>query len=227
MDTSGESLLSIICDLVVLALFVNTGIRMLPATRPFPWLALVVTVVVGVPSLLQPVFPQLTDALARDPHATLALGQWWRILTALLAQDGGEVAAVFNLIVVALVLVFGSWIWGGRVWGQWLTLALFLVPSIVLNLLAVAWVQTGGGSSFASDGLIFSVFAVALLIGTRDAAAPSRVGTIVVRVSAALASAIGIVLVIAGDAHGVSMLLGLALGLIANQLPERAKRVEG
>ncbi|HWD61146.1 MAG TPA: hypothetical protein VG369_01520 [Humibacter sp.] len=222
MDTSGESLLSIVSDLVVLALFVNTGIRMLPATRPFPWLALVVTVIVGVPSLLQPVFPQLTDALARDSHATLAQGQWWRILTALLAQDGGEVAAIFNLVVVALVLVFGSWIWGQRLGGQWLALALFLAPSIALNLLAVAWGQTGGGSSFASDGLIFSVFALALLIGTRDAAWPSRVGTIVVRVCGAVASVIGIVLVIAGDAHGVAMLLGLVLGLIAWAVARRS-----
>ena len=218
VDTSGESLLSIVGDLVVLALFVNTGIRMLPVARPFPWLALVVTVVIGVPSLLQPVFPAITRALARDPHATLVHGQWWRILTALLAQDGGETAAGFNLVVVALVLVFGGWIWG-----QWLALALFVVPSIVLNLLAVAWGQSGGGSSFASDGLIFSVFALALLIGTRDAVRSWRIGSIVVRVCASAAGVIAIVLVIAGDAHGVAMLLGLGLGIVAWAMTRRTR----
>lgn len=206
VDTSGESVISIVGHLIVLALLVNVGMRMIPARRPFPWPALVFTVVIGVPSLLQSAFPQITHALARDPQAELG-GQWWRILTALLAQDGGLVAAIFNLIVVLLALVAGTWIWG-----PWRAVVLYLVPSIVLNLLALAWRQPGGGSSFANDGLIFSVFALALLIGTRDALHPSRGHTLVVRVCAGIGVLVAVVLVVADDAHGVAMLLGLALG---------------
>ena len=132
MDTSGESVVSIVGHLVVLAMFVNVGLCMLPAERPFPWPALVFVVLIGVPSILQTWMTPVTGALARDPHATLAQGQWWRILTALGAQDGGLLAAVFNLVVIALALTFGTWIWG-----PWLAVALYLVPSIVLNLLAV------------------------------------------------------------------------------------------
>ncbi|MHA7984339.1 hypothetical protein ACX9R5_00915 [Rathayibacter sp. CAU 1779] len=207
MDTSGESLVSIVGHLLVLAMFVNVGIRMLPSTRPVPWPALVFVVVIGVPSLLQPVIPAIPDALARDPHAILADGQWWRILTALVAQDGGEVAAIFNLLVVAVALTFGTWIWG-----PWIATALYVVPSIVLNLLAVAWDRPGGGSSFANDGLMFSVFALALLIGTRDAARPSSRSTMLVRVCAGISVVVAIVLVVSWDAHGVAMLLGLVLG---------------
>ncbi|NNC13581.1 hypothetical protein HII28_17070 [Planctomonas sp. JC2975] len=207
MDTSGESLVSIVGHLVVIAMFVNVGIRMLPLARPMPWPAVVFVVVIGVPSLLQPVFPAITDALARDPHATIADGQWWRILTALVAQDGGEVAAVFNLLVVAVALTFGTWIWG-----PWIAIALYLAPSIVLNLLAVAWSRPGGGSSFANDGLMFSVFALALLIGARDAARPSPRSTVLVRVYAGVSVVVAIVLVASWDAHGVAMLLGLVLG---------------
>lgn len=206
VDTSGESVISIVSHLIALALLVNVGMRMVPARLTFPWPALVFGVVIGVPSLLQSVFPQITDALARDPHAELA-GQWWRVVTALLAQDGGLVAAIFNLVVVLLALVAGTWIWG-----PWRATVLYLVPSIVLNLLAVAWRQPGGGSSFANDGLIFSVFALALLIGTRDARRPSRGQTLVVRVCAAIGVLVAIVLAVAGDAHGVAMLLGLVLG---------------
>lgn len=217
MDTSGESVASIVGHLVVLALFVNVGIRMLPSARPFPWPALVLVVLIGVPSLLQTWVPQITDALARDPHATLARGEWWRIATALAAQDGGLVAAAFNLVVVALALTLGSWIWGA-----WLATALYLVPSIGLNLLAViVWHAPGGGSSFANDGLIFSVFALALLIGTKDARHPSPRPAVVVRACAGAATVVAIVLVVAGDAHGVPMLLGLALGFGAGFLWRR------
>ncbi len=222
MDTSGTSIVSIVGDLLVLVLFVSCGVRMLPAARPFPWPAAAFAVVIGVPSLLQPLVPQIARSLARDPHATLAQGQWWRIVTALLAQDGGEAAAIFNLVVLAVALAFGTWIWG-----PWLAIVFYLVPSIVLNLLAVAWNRPGGGSSFADDGLIFSVFALALLFGTRDAARGSARSTVSVRVLAAAAVVVAVVLVVTGDAHGVAMLVGLALGLGAGwglRRPGRGRR---
>jgi hypothetical protein len=211
VDTSGESIASIVGHLVVLVLFVNVGVRMLPAVRPFPWPAVVLSVLIGVPSLVQNWVPQLTDALTRDPNATLRQGQWWRILTALGAQDGGLVAAAFNLVVVALALTLGGWIWG-----RLLATALYLLPSIILNVVAVfVWHAAGGGSSFANDGLMFSVFALALLVGTRDARHPSPRSIVVVRVCACLATVVALVLVATGDAHGVAMLLGLVLGAVA------------
>ena len=236
MDTSGESVVSIVGHLVVLAMFVNVGLRMLPAERPFPWPALVFVVLIGVPSILQTWMTPVTGALARDPHATLAQGQWWRILTALGAQDGGLLAAVFNLVVIALALTFGTWIWG-----PWLAVALYLVPSIVLNLLAVLlWQAPGGGSSFANDGLMFSVFTLGLLVGTADAShgtagtsAPSRAAasTASVRICAAIAVAVAVVLVAFDDAHGVAMLLGLVLGagawLAFRRRPVTSRSAEG
>jgi hypothetical protein len=210
VDTSGESIASIVGHLLVIVLFINAALRMLPSARPFPWPAVVFVVLIGVPSLLQAWVPQITDALARDPQATLR-GQWWRILTALGAQDGGFVAAAFNLVVVAVALTLAGWIWG-----RWLAIALYLLPSIVVNVLAVfVWHAAGGGSSFANDGLMFSVFALALLVGSRDAAHPSPRSTVVVRIFGGVAVAAAIVLVATDDAHGVAMLLGLLLGVVA------------
>jgi hypothetical protein len=62
---------------------------------------------------------------------------------------------------------------------------------------------------------MFSVFALALLVGSRDAAHPSPRSTTAARIFGGLAVVVAIVLVAADDAHGVAMLLGLLLGVVA------------
>jgi membrane associated rhomboid family serine protease len=196
MDTTGESTLSIVLDLVVLVAGLQVAVRLRPVNRRFPVVALISTLVIGIPSLLQFAFPPIAAALSRRPTLELQ-GQWWRVLTAIMAQDGGLVGAIFNLLVVAAVVTLGE-----RAWGRWRTVVLFLGPSIVLNLLAVVWNAPGGGSSFASDGLLLSLCALGVLTIRRP----------LVLVCAGIAGAAGIVLVAANDAHGVAMLLGAALG---------------
>jgi hypothetical protein len=204
MDTSGDGLANVLLYLLVLALFVQVGLRLLRASilpRRFPIVAVVTTIVVGLPSLLQYVWPVLARTLARNPDLTLHSGQWWRVLTALLAQDGGLAGSIFNLIVVACVTLIGEW-----VWGRWRTIVLFLSPSIVLNLLAIVlWHASGGGSSFASDGLLMSLCGLALLT-LRDRIA---------KICSGAAILVGIALIVfLDDAHGVALLLGAALGIL-------------
>jgi hypothetical protein len=204
VDTSGESTLSIVLFIVLLGLFVQVGPRLLRERAPrraFPWLAAALGLVVGIPSLLQFAVPTVGPALARNPLQTAQHGQWWRILTAVAAQDGGLAGAIVNLVVLIAVVAIAQWIWGWR-----MTLLLFFVSSIVLNLLAVfAWRAPGGGSSFATDGLIASLCGLAL-VAARDTIA---------RVCAALAVVIGAVLSVTNDAHGIAILIGTVLGLAA------------
>ena len=201
MDTSGDSIASIVVSLLVLAVFIRSALGMLrrsPRRRGVPWLTIVLVVVIGIPSIGQYVgWPAAGAALRREPRLTLHHGEWWRVLTAILAQDGGLVAAVFGLLVVAIAVTFSSWLQG-----PWLTLAIFLVCSIVLNLLALGWNAVGGGTSFASDGVMLSILAWGL-VTLRDR---------VVVISAALAIASGVLLVVLDDAHGVAILLGAAIG---------------
>lgn len=211
MDTSGDGIANIVLYLVVLAIFVVVAVRTLrtePRPRRVPVVAICLTVVVGVPSLLQFAIPALGEALRRDPARTLGDGEWWRVLTSLVAQDGGLVAAIFNLVVVAAVVSLSEWIQGA-----WRTLALFLAPSIILNLIALSWGSVGGGSSFASDGLMLSVLARAAI---------TRPG-LSTRIGALLAVAIAIALVALNDAHGLAMLVGALLGaaLAIRTTPER------
>jgi hypothetical protein len=202
VDTSGEGTANIILYLIVLALFVQVAIRVVPrplSRLPFPWFGAVATAVIGVPSLLQFAWPAIDSALRRNPAATLDHGQWWRVLTAMLAQDGGVAGAIFNLLVVALVTCTGEWIWGRR-----RAIALFVVPSIILNLLAIAWGTSGGGSSFASDALLMSVCGLGLV----------TVRNHVVRICATAAIIVGTALIGIDDAHGVAMLIGAATGIV-------------
>lgn len=200
MDTSGDGTANIVLYLVVLAIFVQIVIRVMREWRlrpTIPWLAILLAVVVGVPSLLQFVFPTVGEALRRNPPLTLHDGQWWRVVTSVAAQDGGLVAAIFNLVVIVAVVSAAEWLMG---W--WRALVLFAVPSIILNLLAIAWNAPGGGSSFASDGLLASVVALALV----------RSRSPIVRWLALAVVAIGIVLVAINDAHGLALLVGAAFG---------------
>jgi hypothetical protein len=200
VDTSGTSAVSITADLVLLALFGFVGVRLLRGRpRSLPVLTFAAVVVVGVPSLLQFAVPAIGAALQRNSVATVSHGEWWRPFTALLAQDGGLIAAVFNLVVVAGVVLVGEWSWG-RV----RTLVAFLAPTVAVNLAALAWPSRGGGSSFASDGLMLALTAWAAL--TRDVAP--------IRVIAVLQLAIGVALTAMGDAHGLAMLVGAVVGIV-------------
>jgi hypothetical protein len=209
VDTSGESALSISLSIVVLVLFVAVTAR--PVWRRavrHPWPAIVAVIVIGVPSLLQFAWPQLGATLMRDPDATLHHGQWWRVFTALLAQDGGIAAAIFNLVVVALVIGASS-----VVWGWWPAVLIFVGCSVVLNLAALAW-QPGGGTSFASYGLLMATSAALAFSG----GAAQR--------WAALAQvAAATILIAVADAHGIALLLGFAVGTAVILLrPSMAQR---
>jgi membrane associated rhomboid family serine protease len=203
MDTSGTAPWSISADLVLLVLFGFVAVQLLRTARrplPVPWLTMATVVVIGVPSLLQFAVPGIGQALERDQAATLGDGQWWRPLTALLAQDGGVIAAAFNLIVVAAVVLVGEW-----TWGRVRTLVAFLGTSLVLNLAALAWTSHGGGSSFAADGLMVALTVHgALSRGTIPPLRVIAVGQVV----------LGVLLVVLNDAHGLAMLVGAAVGLL-------------
>jgi len=203
VDTSGGTVASVVVALLVLTAFIRAALDMWRQSgrrARLPVLAIAIVVIVGVPSIGQYLgWPAVGDALRRDPELTLRHGEWWRIATAVVAQDGGLVAALFGLLVVAIALTLSGW-----VQGSWLTLAIFVFCSLVLNLLAIGWGAVGGGTSFASDGVMMSVLGLGLL------SAQGRL----VRVLAVVAIAGGVVLVALADAHGIAILLGATIGVV-------------
>jgi hypothetical protein len=169
-------------------------------------------------------------------------GDWWRIATALVFQDGGVAGGVSNLVFLGLIGIAGEQVLSRPRW-----LLHYLGVGLAVEVLAYSWQPTGAGNSIAVCGLAGGG-AVACLNG--DSRLPgytvpalliwcgALLGTlsdvlivpgIVLAAAAALlaarhperllpvplaVAATGVVLAAASDVHGAALLAGLALALI-------------
>jgi hypothetical protein len=121
----------------------------------------------------------------------------WRLLTALVVQDGGTGGAVGNLVALAVVGAVAEQVWSRRAW-----VAVALGGAFLAELWGLAVQPVGGGNSVAVFALSASLAVVA----------PVR-GDLVTRVLAGAALAAGAVLLVTGDLHGGAVLAGALLGL--------------
>jgi rhomboid protease GluP len=168
-----------------------------PAARRWPVATVAALLVVGVPSAVQlTVAPSVLDRLERDRDAILA-GEVWRLLTALVVQDGGTGGAVANLVALAVVGVVAEQVWSRRAW-----VAVALGGAFLAELWGLVVQPVGGGNSVAVFALAASLAMVA-----------SMRGDLVARVLAGAALAAGAVLLVTGDLHGGAVLAGALLGL--------------
>lgn len=156
--------------------------------------ALVVLVAAGW--VAQLVRPALLDAGMRDPAAIRA-GQWWRLATAIVLQDGGWTGAALNLVTLAVTVGLA-----GEVLAPRTGLLVAVLGGVPANLVTVLTSrQSGAGSSMATMVLLV----VAVLAVLRD---PSwrEAGLAVVLV------ALTVVLLARRDPHGIALAVGLVVG---------------
>lgn len=160
----------------------------------FTWWALILWLIVAVPALLQLAFPQLLELGMRNDDI-VQHGQWWRLVTANVLQDGGLAGTLSNLSVLAVTLLIV-----GRVLPGTLAVPLFIVGGIGSMLLQLN--HPGAGNSMAT---------LALLAGTAVIGFSPRLTSIL-----GLAALIVIcaVLTVLGNEHGPAILLGLVMGVI-------------
>jgi membrane associated rhomboid family serine protease len=196
--------------------------------------AAVLTVTAGC-SILQFPYPPLLAALRRDP-AALAEGQWWRLVTPLVVQDGGVAGTVSNLLFLAVLGVLAERLLGARRW-----LVLYGAGAVAGTAAGYAWNPHGAGSSIALCGLAGGVLALAT---TRPVPAPAVVASAVFagavtqiwpvpvvlawtalplvrrrprtagRVLAAATAAVAVVLLGVRDNHGAGLAAGLVAGAV-------------
>lgn len=201
MSTSGQGVVNAILYVPVLAVGIGAGLRL--ADRSFVEIArrpnlraLLLWLIVAVPSIAQIWFPGLLAALRRDP-GLIRRGQVWRLVTSAVVQDGGVYGTLFNLIVLAAVAMVAV-----RVWGGLLTFLVLLLGQLIFDLITTfAYPSVGAGNSAATVALATSMAGLALFRRARGA-----VIMIIVIIAAAL------VLLWLRDAHGFPILAGPFLG---------------
>ncbi|MFZ2528985.1 MAG: rhomboid family intramembrane serine protease [Rhodococcus sp. (in: high G+C Gram-positive bacteria)] len=206
MSTSGDDPRSVVLYVLFTVFAMVLALRWAGArdVRSFLWppplAATVLWFVVAVPSLLQLVLPTLNEMFRRDPVQIRNSGEWWRVMTSVLVQDGGVAATVGNLGLLAVLVVAGM-----RVWGPGRAIALFLTGQLLWGLFtAFVSPSAGAGCSAATFTLAAATAGLWLAVGARR-----------IELVASLAVlAIGALLLLIGDAHGVAVLGGMLLGAV-------------
>ncbi|USQ79241.1 rhomboid family intramembrane serine protease [Ornithinimicrobium faecis] len=172
------------------------------------WGAVLLWCVVAVPSLVQLLWaPELLEWGGRDASA-IASGEWWRLATSIVLQDGGWFGTVFNLSMLAVTLLLIGDVCRGLT-----CVSVFLVGGVLANVLTL-WTtgQSGAGNSMATMCLL-AAMAVTVAWPRR----PARE----VLVPCALLVVATLSLVVTGDEHGPAVVLGLVMGagLVRRGLP--------
>lgn len=166
--------------------------------RRIPYATFLLTLAIGIPTLLQFFFPAILQNFERD-YARFLAGDWWRILTPLFVQDGGVSGSVFNVVSLVLVGSVAERLWGSPRW-----LIIFFAGSILSEIIGFAWQPIGAGNSVANFSLAASIGVLCLAFhGSRG-----------IRVMAILALGAGMILLLIKDIHGAAMLLGVLIALI-------------
>jgi hypothetical protein len=205
MSTSGGTVNAVLY-VIVLACTVRAGVVLLGGDvvrvlrRP-PLAAVVLWLVVAIPSLLQLAFPGLLRTLERDPDQIRQHGQWWRLFTSAVVQDGGIAGTVFNLVILAIIAVLAI-----AAWGSVRGLIIFAVGVVGFDLATTfAWPFVGAGNSAATFTLAASVSGLAV----------AKMREPVVLVLGAVTAGCGIFLLALRDTHGSAVVGGFVIGVLA------------
>jgi membrane associated rhomboid family serine protease len=205
VSSSGGGTVNAVLYVIMLACAVRAAVALLGGDlarvlrRP-PAAAVALWLVVAIPSLLQFAFPGLLRALERDPYQIRQHGQWWRLVTSAVVQDGGVAGTVFNLVILAVVGVVAI-----RAWGSVRGLIIFAIGVAGFDLATTfAWPSVGAGNSAATFTLAASVTGLAV-VKVRDRAAV---------VLGAVTAGCGIFLLALADAHGSAVVGGLVIGVL-------------
>jgi hypothetical protein len=175
---------------------IRSGSLAAPHPDSFPRMTFFLVGLIAVPTVMQFVFPTILPLLERNRDQIME-GGWWRIVTALMVQDGGISGSFFNLISLFFVGRIGEIIWGGR-----RLFVLFWLGGICSEAIALFWQPIGAGNSIANFSIAASVIVWCLARRPR----PTMLFIIVLTLGAYIA------LFIMRDIHGAAGLIGLGLG---------------
>jgi membrane associated rhomboid family serine protease len=142
--------------------------------------------------------PGVLDALRRY-RDRLTDGEWWRLVTPLVVQDGGWVGTILN---VATLLVLGTFV--ESIFGWRTLLGVYLAAGLLSEAFAYTLLQDQGfaGNSVAVMGLAGLLAVASLASRTSQARAVGSIGLLA-----------GLALIVTGNLHGVGFAVGALAGV--------------
>jgi rhomboid protease GluP len=175
----------------------HTSARDRDGRRSVPRATVMVTLTIAIVTALQFILPVIPELFKRDA-SRIAAGEWWRLITALFAQDGGWSGGAFNLVTLGLVGGVAERLWGS---GRWLVF--FFGGGVISEVIALAWQPMGAGNSIANFSLAGGVAVLCLFSN------PSLILSAV----ALLALVADAWLLYLRNIHGAAGFVGAALGI--------------
>jgi rhomboid protease GluP len=162
-----------------------------------PWVTLAIfalTLLVGAFAVFD---DAILDAIRRDLDR-LQSGEWWRLITPLVGQDGGLPGLIFNLVILLAVGAVVENLFGWK-----LLLITYVTAGVASEIAAYTIMPNNGfaGNSVANFGLIGLICAFGVL---------SRSGA---SLTGGLGLIGGIVLLVLWDLHGIGFAVGALIGL--------------
>jgi len=168
----------------------------------FPRATILLLFVVGIPSVLQIFLPAILVLFQRD-FIRFAHGEWWRLVTPLLVQDGGLAGTTFNLVSLLLIGVLAE-----QFWGSLPVLLIFFIGGILGEIAGFACQPLGAGNSVANFALAGSILVVCLL---------RQPNKLVLSITLLV---LGVYILLVGyhDIHGFAAIAGMLLALAISVL---------
>jgi rhomboid protease GluP len=188
----------------------STGIQ----SRIPPGTAAFITIAVFM-AAIQELHPAWLGLAERDPER-IAAGEWWRVVTALLAYDDGAVQKL-GIVFGALVLGIAAERRIGSV--EWLIVA--FVSGLAGQIAGLWWQPYGAGSSVAVAGLLGATATwlawpkMPRADGERgEPGASGRLFPWFARIGAVVVFALAVALVVVRDIQGPPIFVGAALAAL-------------
>lgn len=165
----------------------------------FPWLTVLIALVTLVFSVLGEFDRDILDLLRRDGFGLTQQGEWWRIVSPLVVQDGGWPGLIFNLLTLVVLGTLVESIFGAR-----LLAVAYLAAGLISEVFAYTLLQNQGfaGNSVANMGLAGLLGIVAVTSVEMPA-----------KIIGGLSLLAGAWLVFTGNLHGVGYAVGVLVGL--------------
>jgi hypothetical protein len=166
-----------------------------------PILTLSVCVVLASSLIAQLLFPQLLVHFRRDATRIFA-GDWWRIATALLFQDGWLLGGLSN---IATLFWIGSTV--EQVRSRWNWLLIGFSGALLAECVALRWQPSGAGNSVFTCSLAGSLLFMPPYSEVSPASWIPKIAAV----------GFACFLVINRDLHGVAGIAGIVLGALLKE----------